>query len=388
MYLELDDGDAATPPARPLDKHLAPTQTVLDVFLGVLREREGVANLPEREGSSRPTRFSVATRQVLDTASGTNDEPIQFAQPRVTILFGGEPREDYEAIKIAEVVRDTQGAFVVSDSYIPPALRLAASPPLVERLEAILALTVAKQRTLLEGRRQRDGVAVEFTGADVTRYLLLSAVSEFIPVLHHVIESADLAPRGVYLLLAQFTGALAPFSPECEAVTLPAFSHTDLRASFEGVLTRLTAQLGQVVKENFISVPLQPRPDGGHLGRLDDERVLRAREFVLSVKSHLPESQTIERLPGLSKIASWADINKIVQGALPGVPVTVTHRPPPEIPVRAGHVYFTLAVSSSELWRNVLQERRLAVWLPSPFLPNETQLQLLCVPQPAPEPGR
>lgn len=388
IYLELDDGDAATPAARPIDKHFSPTQPALEVFLGVIREREGVANLPEREGSSRPTRFSVATRQVPDASSGANEQPIAFAQQNVTLLFGDEARQDYEAVKIAEVVRNAQGAFVLSDSYIPPALRLSASPPLVERLKALLALAHAKQRTLLVGRRQRDGASVEFSAADVTPYLLLSAVSQFIPLLHHVIESADLPPRSVYLLLAQFTGALLPFSSESEATALPPFSHTDLRASFDGVLSRLMAQIGATIKENFIAVPLK-LGDGGYFGLLDDDRVLRARDFVLAVRSQLPESQTAQILPGLCKIASWTDISPIVHASAPGVPLTATSRPPPEIPIRAGHVYFTLGASDSDrVWRNIVHERRLAVYLPSPFSANETQLQLLCVPQPAPAAGR
>ena len=385
LYVAFDEDDAEMPPARPIDNHFGPTQAALEVFLGVAREREGAANYAERDGSVRRTRFTLVRRPVWDTATGGNEAPVAFARRNLVILFGSESREDCDAIKVAEIVRDEQGALAVAHDYAPPALRISAAPSLVEGLRRLLALTVAKQRTLSEGRRQREGSTVEFTASDVTRYLLLNAINTFIPVLNHVVESGDLPPRSVYLLLCQFAGALSSFAADTDLTSFAPFVHTDLRASFDGLLARIVELLGATVKENFIRVALDARADGLHFGKLEDERLLRASLFVLAVRSKLPEAQTADQLPKLSKVASWTDIRAIVQAAAPGVPLSVTHRPPPEIPVHTGLVYFTLG-TSDRVWRSVVSERAVAVYLPPPFLPAETQLQLLAVPSPAGEP--
>lgn len=381
LFVAFDHDDPETPQARPIEGHFGPKQQALEIYLGAPREREGTANYSEPTQSNPRTRFVVAKRPVWDSTSGSGEAQVSFAQRNLVILFGDEPREDFEALKVAEIVRDRTGALVVCEPYIPPCLRISASTFLVEGLKRLLALAVAKQRALSEQRRQREGSTVEFTPADVTRYLLLNAVNTFIPVLSHIVDAKDLPPRSVYLLLAQFAGQLSSFSADADPATLPPFLYTDLRSTFEPLLARLTALLTATVKENFVGVTLEARQDGLHLGRLDDDRLARATHFLLAVKSRLPETQVAEQLPKLSKIASWQEIGSIVQAAAPGVPLTVNHRPPPEIPIKPGLVYFSLGTSDRH-WRSIMSERTVAVYLPPPFLPTETQLQLLAVPAP------
>ena len=82
---------------------------------------------------------------------------MAFAHRNAVVLFGDEARDDFDAIKIAEIVRDGTGALLVNEAYIPPALRIDASPFLMGGVRRLLALMVAKQRQLAGDRRQRDG---------------------------------------------------------------------------------------------------------------------------------------------------------------------------------------------------------------------------------------
>jgi type VI secretion system protein ImpJ len=379
LYVCFDHDDPETPPARPIEGHFPPKQPALEVFLGVPREREGAPNLAA-DGKPNPrARFVGTQRPIWDTTTGGVETPLSFAQRHVMILFGDEPREDYEAVKVAEIVRDKTGAFAVCEPYVPPCLRIGASPFLIDAIKRLLAVSTTKQRTLSEQRRHREGSQVEFTPGDVTRYLLINAVNTFIPVLSHLADGKDLPPRTAYLLLAQYLGSLCSFSADADPTTVPNFVYTDLRATFEPMFAKITALLHQTVRENFLGVALEARQDGLHLGRLDDDRLVRATQFILAVKSRLPEQQTAEQLPKLAKLASWQEIGSVVQAATPGVPLTVNHRPPPEIPVRPGMVYFSLGTGDRH-WRTVVAERTVAIYLPPPFTPTDTQLQLMAVP--------
>ena len=68
-----------------------------------------------------------------------------------------------------------------------------------------------------------------------------------------------------------------------------------------------------------------------------------------------------------------------MRAATPGAPVEVNHRPPGEIPMRAGHVYFDIQTGNN-YWRKIMTEREMAVYLPPFFEPSRTQLTLLAIP--------
>ena len=118
-----------------------------------------------------------------DLTGNAQDLAIAFAHRNAVVLFGTEPRDDFDTIKIAEIVRDSTGALLVNEAYIPPALRIDASSFIMGGVRRLLALMVAKQRQLAGDRRQRDGASIEFNAADVTRFLQLSTVNTAIPIL-------------------------------------------------------------------------------------------------------------------------------------------------------------------------------------------------------------
>jgi type VI secretion system protein ImpJ len=126
-------------------------------------------------------------------------------------------------------------------------------------------------------------------------------------------------------------------------------------------------------------VDLPAGTDGMFRGRLEDERLERCGHFLLAVRSELPEKVVAEQLPKLSKVAAWDDIRALLQAAAPGVPLAVTYRPPPEVPVQPGTVYFSLSLNDG-YWKNVMRDRNLALYLPQPFDASRTSVELLAVP--------
>ena len=77
----------------------------------------------------------------------------------------------------------------------------------------------------------------------------------------------------------------------------------------------------------------------------------------------------------IRNFVKWDD-----QPASPGAAVEVTYRPPPEIPVKAGVVYFVVSTENN-YWRNVVTDRQIAVYLPRPFDPQQTKVELLGIPR-------
>lgn len=380
LPVDVGKGEAGGPPARPIEDHFPSTATALEVYLAVPTAREGIPNYQDAVDDSASARYRVMNRPVPDLTIAKTEQIIGFGRPNLTLLFSGEDRNDFETLKIAEVVRDSGGGFALSNNYIPPCLYVSGSKVLASYTQDLLSAMLAKQRALSDARRQVDAAAVEFTSQDITRFLLLNALNGAIPVFRHIAENKRISPLSTYLAWSQLAGHLTSFSSEVDPSSFAPFSFNDLRSTFEPLKRDIDKMLGVLVRDRCIDVPLEARPDGVWLGQLKDKRLLDCERFVLAVESGTPQQETANRLPKLSKIASWKQIGPIVQGALPGAPLKSTHRPPPEVPVRPKLVYF-MVDTTDRYWRQVLSERTVAIYLPPPFDPKKAKITLMGIPE-------
>ncbi|NJK31399.1 MAG: type VI secretion system baseplate subunit TssK [Deltaproteobacteria bacterium] len=332
-----------------LDGATANTAESLSVYgeiLGVPVIREGVSNFHEADSEWRG-RFLTVTRSVGDLSMNKNVRNLDLARAAPVLLFGPEKDEDHVKLKIAEVVRDEDGSYTLSDSYIPPVLHIEASPVVMAGLREIMSLSVVKQRSLTGTRRQRDQASIEFDASDVTRYLLLNAINCNLPLVKHVSEEPKTSSLSAYLMLLAYAGALTSFTGEIDPAGFPRFAFLDLRSCFLPMFEHIKAMLGAVVKDLSIKIPLEARDDGMWIGRLSEQRMVDCRDWVMAVEAPaIGEQQVANRLPQLSKMSSWKQIAAIVKSATPGVPLVPTHRPPSEVPIRPGHVYFMIDKAS------------------------------------------
>ncbi len=350
------------------------------MYICVPRERDGVANYADRPGGR--SRFIVSNRNVPDLTGDGHSLEVSFAQRNLQILFGTEPKDDFESLKIGEVTRDASGSHALNDAYVPPILRIEASPFILAGIRRLLRLMSTRRRSLSEAARERGDATVEYNAGDVTRFLLLNAINSFLPIMNHLVDMPEVPPRTAYMWLISLAGHLATFSADFDPADLPKFNYNDLRSTFEPLFARIVDLLQAMLKEHYVSMMLDGREDGMHLGQLTDDRMIGCSKYFIGVRSSMQEQQAATTLPRLSKMASWGDINSILAAATPGASVEVTYRPPPEIPVKAGVVYFGISTDNN-YWRNIVTDRQIAVYLPRPFEPGQTKIELLGIPRKA-----
>lgn len=377
LVIDCDSGDPELPPSRPVEGHFPHTQDVLEVYVGVPRERDGVSNYGESQGGR--TRFVVHNRPVPDLTGEGSSLEVSFGQRNLSVIFGDEPRDDFEYLKIAELCRDASGNLALNDPYVPPVLRIEASPFILAGMRRLLRLMSTRRRSLAEAARERGDATVEYNAADITRFLLLNAVNTYLPVLNHLVDMPEVPPRTAYTWMLALAGQLSTFSASFDPATLPKFNYNDLRSTFEPLFARITELLQATVKEHYVSMALDGREDGMYLGQLTDDRIIGCSKYLLGIRSAIAEQEVANTLPRLSKMASWGDINSILSAATPGASVEVTFRPPPEIPIKAGVVYFVISTDNN-YWRNIVTDRQVAVYLPRPFDPSQTKVELLGIP--------
>jgi len=192
LVINCAPNDPELPPSRAVEGHFPHTQQTLEVYVAVPRERDGVANYAESSGTR--ARYIVSNKSVPDLTGEGQSLELGFAQRNVQILFGTEPRDDFEAIKIAEITRDTSGGLALNDPYIPPVLQIEASPFILAGIRRILRLMVTRRRSMAESQRERGDATVEYNAADITRFLMLNSVNTYLPVLNHIVDMPEIPP--------------------------------------------------------------------------------------------------------------------------------------------------------------------------------------------------
>jgi type VI secretion system protein ImpJ len=369
--LTIDKGSLEAPPSRPIEG-LLPERSTLEVFLAIPSERESSSQTGAR------SRYTAHVRRLADLTTEDGElADVELALRNVRFMFGHEPREDMEAIKIAEIRRESRGLYVLDESFVPPCLRIGGSPALIAKLERLLALMNTRRQALIDARRERDAETVEADATDITRFMLLHDLSRALPALTHATRSADLSPRELHRHLLDLLGSLATFSIDA-SLDAPEFDYLDLRATFEPLFGRLERLLGDTHRESCFIVELEGRGDGMHLGRIDD-RIARCDRFLLAVRTAVPVRDATSLLPSIGKVASWQQVTHVVNAAMPGAKLEIAHRPPPEVPVKTGEIYFSID-ACGPYWNEITRERAIAVFLPRPFEAPQTQVSLLALP--------
>jgi type VI secretion system protein ImpJ len=344
------------------------------VHVAIVRARRGRPDVGI-EGA----RLRTIERASVDTHTEPPAEPVtvEIGVPALRIVFGHEAREDLETIPLLCVRRDELGQIRDTGRIVGPLLALGASEPLVARLTRLVERLGARRAALLVTRHERDAETIEVDPGDLTRFVLASAIATHHPVLRHRLVRGDGCLASLFEQLLALAGALSVLAVDA-ALEVPDLDPLEPDAAFGALFDRIDTLLTVTDRERARSIALEPRADGLHFARLDDACV-RAERFYLAVRSVLTPRDVEGRLGGLAKVASYGEIAGVLETATPGAPLQVVHRPPPEIPMRAGETCFELS-STDRFFRAAIAERGIAVYLPArDFDPAHTQLTLVAL---------
>ncbi len=353
---------------------LGPERRRVSVSLALTREAHG---RPELGGPS--ARLRRMERTSLDVHTETPADPItlELGVPALRIVFGHEPHGDLETLPIGTVTRDERGEVRLEDEIVGPLLAIRASPPLLARLGRLVERLGARRAALIATRHERDDLGVDVDVRDLPRFLLASTIATHIPVLRHHLRNDSTTPLALFERLLSLAGALSILAVDAE-LDLPDLDPVAPQAAFAAVFERIDALLAATDRERARVLPLEPRSDGLHFARIDEE-TSRGERFYLAVHSTLAAREVESSLGGLAKVASFGEIASVLDSATPGAPLRVVHRPPPEVPIKAGETCFELPVADRH-FRAALAERGIAVYLPArAFDPAHTRLTLVAV---------
>lgn len=359
----LPDGTWLNAPSEDL---LPPARTIpsggSDRPLGVsLALAEVKTDLPSEDGRCGSGRYQVEEWKVEDRFSSGRSRRIEVARPSARLLFDGEPTDGLVTLKLLEIARDGTGRWQVHGRYIPPVLRMDASPALRKLVEDAHIMLVSCRRKLIE--RRGSGAPVELTYSDMLLFWFLHSLNGSIAGLEHVLELGALPPERAYQHLRTCTGYLTTFTDGLAPMDLPPFRPDDLFGSFSKLTEILKTCLAVMLPTHHVSVPM--RQHGQHIWRADLPRdiALDKADHVLVLAGAVPDGLSPDEVRDAIKVSALTDIEFIVGASLRGVDLQVLPRPPAGVPVRREALYLRLR-KSAPFWESVAQSRELAVFLP------------------------
>lgn len=369
----------------------------LSVYLGIRRLQPEGNNVEHTAGSSAPTRaggdgpshrrYFLESGSVADLSAAQDQTcEVHYLTHDVHVLYDVPVArsQDYELVKIAEVLRAADGrGGVLSKRYIPPAITVRSSPVLEAMVREIRDLLTAKGRELAEYRRRRGGEIVELGSRDVGFLLMMQTVNRYIPALHHDLEVGDTPPHVVYARLRQLVGELSTYSGSVSVLgatekedVLPPYLHDQLFPCFDLASRRISGLLTEMTTGPVTDVQL--RYDGEYFSAaaLDDQLFAGDNRYYLAIRSDITSLALLELLQDKGKITALEDMPKLEKSYLTGLRIEVLDSPPEELLMRAHYRYF-LIDRRSEHWEKIQQRRTIAVYCPE--LHTDTEIRLVIV---------
>ena len=373
LLIDVPQTDPAPDP-RPVEGHFDPDAERLDVHLAIPAKRAGAANFQANGSSSSQTvRYGQEGALVPDETTGANEQQIAFARSNLRILFADELRDGYSSIKIAELTRTATGQLALSENFIPPALNTSASAWLVNMLRQIVEILITKSSSLGEQRRQRTASLADFTTSEVAVFWLLHSVNSSIPRLAHLFRTRVVHPERLYTEMVELAGKLMTFTTDHHPKDIVRYDHTDLYGTFSQLSIEIRDLLELVIPTRCVPIPLEKTRESLYVGRVQDDRLLQEAGFYLGVRAQVPESQLIERVPRVIKVASRDTIDVVIGSALPGVTLRHASPPPAPIPTRVGFHYFGLD-NAGMFWDRIRGSKSLAVYVPEEFADEKVEM--------------
>ncbi len=363
LAFDLPGSDIAPAP-RPFAALFSPVADHLTMYLAVPAVvRDGKNTSLETAAGSE--RFIAAEQMLPDQNTGLDEKPIQVGRKNLRLLAEEELSDRYVSLPVVRLLRDGTGRFEPDPTFVPPCLRLNASPALTNMLRRLVEILEEKSTVFTQEQTQRNGVfQAGMSARHVAQYWFLHALNSSVPTLRHFLLSQHAHPQELFREMSRLGGALCTFGLEVHPRSLPVYDHVKLGDCFGALDEHIRRHLEIVMPSKAIRIPLTAVESFLYQGEVKDERCLGAGRWILEIESPIGEADLIANVPRLTKICSARFVVELIKRALPGLPLNHVSVPPPQIAARVESQYFSMQ-RGGPCWEHIVQTRQLGVYVPA-----------------------
>ena len=320
-------------------------------------------NVPQIGGADRARRYDVELREVYDENRRDEIESVEVRLLQARLFFGDEKTDGYECVPLARLVRKghPEPVTVLDPLWVAPLLRVGASEALVARLRGLAERMRAQARDLASRLPPVAKMAEAGARVDWTAVLKLSSVNQGLATMSQLAAAPDMHPGELYIWLCRIVGDLALFGEDAVMPELPAWDPESPNECLDVTCTAISALLtAEVVTpydvDQFRS---DPEKDGFYDLRIPDDWVGANGSFYLGVEMEGTPDTVSEAVMNGVRLVPSGDVERVLQGVVPGINLAPQRMPPLAFPKRDGLTYFRIETegASRESWLRAIEGR-------------------------------
>jgi type VI secretion system protein ImpJ len=302
--------------------------------------------------------YRVVEREVCDENSGENAKVMLWRRHNARLLLDDDDRSDLEVIPLLRVTRaagEDVGLPQQDPEFVGPCLVLKGSAALRELVRDLTNQVLASRQELLV-QVCRGGFSIDtLRGIQFEQLMRLRTLNGFGARLEALIETSNVAPFEIYVLLRELLGELAALHPDRDLFGTAPYNHDNPYPVFSELATKIRLLLRGSVAPSFLKVAFT-QSDDVLSATLTDEHLQRPADYFLGIR-------TKQDPTSLARLVEDADRFKLMpqslaNRAIRGIVLKEERFPPLELPAQSGLYFFRLLRGqSSRNWQQIQTEK-------------------------------
>ncbi|MBV9732586.1 MAG: type VI secretion system baseplate subunit TssK [Verrucomicrobia bacterium] len=302
--------------------------------------------------------YRVVETEVADENTGENAKAMLLRRLNARLLLEDDDRSDLEVIPLLRVTRaagEEIGLPQQDPEFVGPCLVLNGSATLKELVRDLTSQVLASRQELVV-QVTRGGFSIDaLRGIQFEQIMRLQSLNRYGARLEALIETSNVAPFEIYVLLRELMGELAALHPDRDLFETAPYNHDNPYPVFSELAAKIRQLLRGSVAPSFLKVPFTD-VNGLLSAVLTDEHLTRPTDYFLGIR-------TKEDPRTLARLVEDGDRFKlmpqsIAARAIRGVVLKEERFPPLELPAQSGLYFFRLLRGQSvRNWQQVQAEK-------------------------------
>jgi type VI secretion system protein ImpJ len=331
------------------------------VYLGLplwLNSRANCMPLGQTADDRAKILYRVVETEVADENTGDNSKAMLLRRLNARLLLEDDDRSDLEVIPLLRVTRaagEEVGLPQQDPEFVGPCLVLNGSVALKELVRDLTSQVLASRQELVV-QVTRGGFSIDaLRGIQFEQIMRLRSLNRYGARLEALIETSNVAPFEIYILLRELMGELAALHPDRDLFETAPYNHDNPYPVFSELAAKIRQLLRGSVAPSFLKVPFTD-VNGLLSALLTDEHLNRPTDYFLGIR-------TKEDPRTLARLVEDGDRFKlmpqsIASRAIRGVVLKEERFPPLELPAQSGLYFFRLLRGqSARNWQQIQAEK-------------------------------
>jgi type VI secretion system protein ImpJ len=302
--------------------------------------------------------YRVTEKECPDENTGDNPKTVLMRRLNARLLLEDEDRSDLEVIPLLRVTRaagEDVGLPQQDPEFVGPCLVLNGSATLRELVRDLSSQVLASRQELVV-QVTRGGFSIDtMRGVQFEQIMRLRTLNRFGARLEALVETSNVAPFEIYILLRELLGELCALHPDRDLFETEPYNHDNPYPVFSELAGKIRQLLRGSVAPSFLRVQFTD-VNGLLSAALTEEHLQRPADYFLGIR-------TKEDPRTLAHLVEDADRFKLMPQsmagrAIRGVVLKEERFPPLELPAQSGLYFFRLLRGqSSRSWQQIQAEK-------------------------------